>query len=368
MALKLPVRIAFPRVEEFFGAPRALGIDIGTTSIKAVQLSKEKGLIQLETYGVLENYGHLERVNEAIQTSSLKIMDELTANMLRQLLNSMQPTTKKAVFSIPVFSAFVTLMDLPKMTKKEYAEAIPFEAKQYVPIPVTDVALDWMDLGPTPGGDQTKTQVLLVAVPQEIIMKYHRIAELAGLHLKAIELETIALSRAVIAQDPSTLLIVDIGARATNISVVDEGYVRITRSIDTGGGDLTQVIANALNVSPKVAEEMKRQKGLTVTPGEEAFAGLLLPLLGVIISEIQKMSNLYYDKAHREVKKIILTGGASNIPGLGEHFAKEIGKEVVKGNPFSNIVHDPMLEPVLQDLAPVLAVAVGLAMRELLQY
>lgn len=368
MPVKLPFNISLPKLEELTGAPKFLGVDIGTTSIKAVELSKEGGVIKLATYGLLENYGHLERVNEAIQTSSLKIMDEMTANLLRQLLASMKPTTKKAVFSVPVFSAFVTLMDLPQMTKKEFAAAIPFEARQYVPIPITDVALDWMDLGPPPGGDQTKTQILLVAVPQDVIAKYYRIAAAAGLQLRAIELETIALARAVAAQDPSTLMIVDIGARATNISVVDGGYVRITRSIDTGGGDLTQVIANALAVAPRVAEELKRTRGLSVAPGEEAFAGLMLPLLGVIISEIQKAAKLYFDKSRREVKKVILAGGTAGIPGLAEYFSRELGMEVTMANPFSSIAHDPMLEPVLKDLASPLAVAVGLAMRELLQY
>lgn len=348
------------------GPPKILGIDIGTTAIKAVELAREGGVIKLATYGILENYGHLERINDAIQTSSLKILDEVTAEMLKKLLSEMKPSTRNCAMSIPIFSAFVALMDLPQLSQKELAQAIPFEARQYVPIPINEVSLDWQILGPTPGQEGQKVQVLLVAVPQDTIVKYQRIAELAGLSLKILEIETIAAARALVGPDPSTLLLVDIGSRATVISVVDEGYVRITRSIDTAGGDLTQVIANGLNVSPIRAEMLKKSRGLLAGTGEENLAALMTPLLDVIISEIQKLGALYTERTKREVKKVILTGGSSNIPGLADYFGKELQKEVAIGNTFSQLQYPPALSPILNTISSTFAVAVGLALRDLL--
>jgi type IV pilus assembly protein PilM len=348
------------------GPPRILGIDIGTTSIKAVELSKEGGVIRLNTYGILENYGHLERINDAIQTSSLKILDEVTAEMLKKLLSEMKPTTHTCSMSVPVFSAFVSLMDLPQLSEKELKQAIPFEARQYVPVPISEVALDWQVLGPTPGQEGQKIQVLLVAVPQDTIGKYQRIAELAGLDLKALEIETIAAARAVVGPDPSTLLLVDIGSRATVITVVDEGYVRITRSIDTAGGDLTQVIANGLNVSPLKAEMLKKSRGLLAGAEEENLAALMMPLLDVIISEIQKLGMLYQERTKREIKKVILTGGSANIPGLVDYFGRELQKETSIGNTFSQLQYPSILTPILANIGPTFAVAVGLALKDLL--
>lgn len=349
-----------------FGSPKILGIDIGTTAIKAVELRAERGSIRLGTYGILENYGHLERINDAIQTSSLKILDEVTAEALKKLLAEMRPSTTNCAISVPIFSAFVSLMDLPQLSQKELAQAIPFEARQYVPIPISEVSLDWQILGPTPGQEGQKVQVLLVAVPQDTIVKYQRIAELAGLHLKIIEIETIAAARALVGPDPSALLLVDIGSRATVITVVDEGYVRITRSIDTAGGDLTQVIANGLNVSPVKAEMIKKSRGLLAGAEEENLSALMTPLLDVIVLEVQKLGALYQERTKREVKKVILTGGSSNTPGLADYISRELQKETSVGNAFSQLQYPSDLTPIIANIGPTLAVAVGLGLRDLL--
>lgn len=348
-----------------WGPPRILGIDIGTTAIKAVGLSREDGVVKLETYGILENYGHLERSNDAIQTSSLKILDEVTAEMLKRLLVEMKPSTRNCAMSIPIFSAFVALMDLPNLSLKELSQAIPFEARQYVPIPINEVALDWQILGPTPGQEGQKMQVLLVAVPQDIIVKYQRIAGLAGLNLKILEIETIAASRAIVGPDPSTLILIDIGSRATVISVVDEGYVRITRSIDMAGGDLTQVIANGLGVSSVRAEMLKKSRGLLSGAGEENLAALMTPLLDVMISEAQKLGALWTERTKRDVKKVILTGGSANIQGLAEYFGRGLEKETIVGNTFSQVQYPPAIAPLLNTIGPTFVVAVGLALRDL---
>jgi type IV pilus assembly protein PilM len=258
-------------------------------------------------------------------------------------------------------------MDLPQLSPKELTQAIPFEARQYVPIPINEVALDWQLLGPTPGQEGQKVQVLLVAVPQDTIAKYQRIAELAGLNLKIIEIETIASARAIVGPDPSTLLLVDIGSRAAVITVVDEGYVRITRSIDTAGGDLTQVIANGLGISPIRAEMLKKSRGLLSGAGEENLAALMAPLLDVIINEVQKLGALYQERTKREIKKVILTGGSANIPGLAEYVYREFQKEISIGNPFSQIQYPSQVAPVIANLGPIFAVAIGLALKDVLE-
>jgi type IV pilus assembly protein PilM len=341
-----------------------LGIDIGTTSIKVVELGQSDGTISLKNYGILENFGHLERDNAAIQTSSLKIMDEVTAEMLKEVLNQMGPTVKNAMFSLPAFSSFVTVMDLPNLSEKEMREAVPYEAPQYIPFPLTDVVLDWQVLQPLPGADTSRVQVLLVAVLQDVVNKYYHIAQMAGLNLKALELESLSLARALVGNDPTASVVIDMGSRATSISVVDEKDVRMTHDIDTAGNDLTLAISRGLNVSTLSAEQMKKDKGLAVVSDAQYLPALITPLLDVVIHEVQKVKQRYFEKNRREVKRAILTGGGILPPGIKDYIGQELGIETVFGSPFQKISYDPGLEPIVKDIGSTLSAALGIALRD----
>ncbi len=340
-----------------------LGIDVGTTSIKVVELERQAGAISLRNYGLLENSGHLERENAALQTSSLKIMDEMTAGLLKELLNQMGPTSKNAVFSLPAFSSFVTVMELPNVTEKEVGQAVPYEARQYVPFPLTEVVLDWEVLTPLPGAPSGKTEVLLIAVLQEVVNKYYRIAERAGLSLKALELEPVSLARAMIAEDPSATAIIDMGARATSISIVDEKHVRLTHDIDTAGNDLTMSVARGLNIAPGKAEDLKRAQGLKVSPSQQFLPALMTPILDVVIGEVQKLMKRYLERTRREIKKAVLTGGAVLPPGIRDYFEQELHIPTVLGDPFSSVSYNRMLEPVLKETGNSYSVALGAALK-----
>ncbi len=340
-----------------------LGIDVGTTSIKVVELEHQNGAIALRNYGMLENTGHLERENAAIQTSSLKIMDEMTAGLLKELLNQMGPTSKNAVFSLPAFSSFVTVMELPNVTEKEVGQAVPYEARQYVPFPLTEVVLDWEVLTPLPGAQTNRTEVLLIAVLQDVVNKYYRIAEKAGLNLRALELEPVSLARALLGEDPSTMVVVDMGARATSISIVDEKHVRLTHDIDTAGNDLTMSVARGLNIVAAKAEDLKKAQGLRVAPDQQFLPALMTPILDIVISEVQKLMKRYTDRTHREVKKVVLTGGAVLPPGIREYFEQELHVSTVLGDPFSNVTYNQMLAPVLKETGNSYSVALGAALK-----
>lgn len=340
-----------------------LGVDIGTTTIKVVELDKSDGVFSLKNYGLLENFGHLERENAAIQTSGLKIVDELTASLLKELLNKMGPTVKEAVFSLPAFSAFVTVMDLPNVSEKEFNQLIPYEARQYIPIPLSEVVLDWQVLNPLPGSLTERTQVLLIAVSQEVVNKYVRIAQLAGLHLRALELESISLARALVGEDPLTTVVIDIGARATSISIVDEKNVRLTHDIDTAGNDLTLAVARGMNLSPLKAEEIKRNYGVLITAEQQYLPGLLTPLLDFIINEVKKLGARYAEKTRREIKRAILCGGGAMPPGIKDYFQKELGVPTELGNPFARVNYSPELEPLIRELRTQFSSAVGAGLK-----
>ena len=362
--LSQSIESVFGKISDVLFPPsNVLGIDIGTTSIKVVELNQQNGVITLQNYGMLENFGHLERENAAIQTSSLKIMDEMTASLLKELLKAMGQSSRNVVFSLPAFSSFVTVMELPSVSEKEVVRAIPYEARQYVPLPLTEVVLDWEILSPLPGVAAGRAEVLLIAVLQEVVNKYYRIAELAGLKLKALELEPLSLARAMVGQDPTATIVIDMGARATSISIVDEKNVRLTHDIDTAGNDLTMFVARGLNISPIKAEELKRARGLSVASDQQFLPALMTPILDSVINEVKKMMRRYMDHTRRDIKKAVLTGCAVLPPGIKEYFAKELGIDTLLGNPFAHVSYNHMLEPIIKESGNEYSVALGAALK-----
>ncbi|MGC8880968.1 MAG: type IV pilus assembly protein PilM [Minisyncoccia bacterium] len=345
-----------------FGQNEFLGIEIGTTSIKIVELRIKKERVELFNYGILEKFGHLERINDALQTMSFKLLEESTALLLKELLSKMKVQSKTSFIALPSFVGFAVLTEFPLMTDKELAQAVKFQVSQYIPMTFEETTLDWQIEKRT----EDKIYVLLIAIPTDIIKRYVKTAELAKLNLKGIELENVALAHMFSIKEKLPFILVDIGGRATSISVIDNGILVMSRNIETAGGDITQVIASALGINPFRAEEIKKAYGLNIqSRGEMKVVNLIIPLLDVIKREIEKSINNYYLKTKRKVEKIILTGGGANLIGLDEYFSKQLLLPVIKGNPFNMglITYNPKLAPIISEIGSTLATACAVALK-----
>lgn len=349
----------------------SIGIDIGTSSIKIVELSRNrKEKTHLKNYGFLESYGYSERFNNPFQTSSLKMLDNEVAEIIRDIIEEAKIANRRAAMSIPVFSSFFTAIDFPRMSMNEIKKSVPYQARQYIPIPISEVFLDWRIVPQNSRtGDSVvtdKIQVLLTAVPREVIAKYQRIAKLAGIQLTFLEIENFSVTRSILFQDFSPTLVLDIGARSTNISVVDKGQIIISHNLDTSGDELTETISKTLAINPKRAEEIKRSIGLKGRGGEVEISDALLLVLDLIYFEVEKIVSLYRKKEkERRIRKLILAGGSANLTGLADYFVRKLQIEVGVGNPFVKLEFPSILQPVLKEMGPGFAVSVGLAMREL---
>jgi type IV pilus assembly protein PilM len=204
-----------------------------------------------------------------------------------------------------------------------------------------------------------------VSLPNDQVQKYKRIFQLAGLNLTALEVEGFSLARALTRGDDEPVLIVDIGARSSTFLVAQNGLLKSMGQSDFAGGSLTQSLASGLGINVRRAEDLKKQKGLTglgYAP-EEELSTLLLPLLDVIISEVKRVKEGYESSYQQAVKKVILTGGGANLPGIEKYFSDQLGAVIVKANPFSQMQFSPKLEPLVSNIGPLLSVAVGLALK-----
>ena len=327
----------------------SLGVDIGTSSIKIVELkSGAKDKIELTNYGE-----GVVRADVVLQSSSSKLSVAQASDIIREIIRVANIKETKAIMSLPVFSGFSTVISLPQMPEAELNQAILYEAKKYIPLPLSEVQFEWVKINST-----KNTNILIVAVTNELINKYNEIAKLSGLTLSYLELDTFSLARSLIGKSDGSSLIINIGSRNTTLSVVEGEWPIFTRNLDVSGFEFSKLIASSQGVDFARAEGLKKEKGIN------AGEGVLLPLLDSIFLEGRRMIVENSSPERMPVNKIIISGGSSKMPGLLEYASKSIGQKVVMGFPFNGIIYPEALKPILQELAPSFDVAVGLALRE----
>tara|TARA_Y100000310_G_scaffold85265_2_gene82112 strand:+ start:2273 stop:3334 length:1062 start_codon:yes stop_codon:yes gene_type:complete len=342
-----------------------LGVDIGTSAIKVVEISRWGNRRKLENYGEINAKVIYQKPFRTFDKSTLTVSSEDTARAILAVLEESNIKTKEVIFSIPDFSSFFTWFELPSMTKEELGQAVEYEARQHIPLPLSDVTLDWQLIGnKSPNKKDNPFKILLVAVPNEVISQYQEIASMAQLKLKSLEAEVFGLVRAISNKDhKETVILVDIGSQSTTISIIDKKVLKISHSFDVAGNELTAVLSKGLSIDYKAAEDQKKSQGLLVS--EKPVRKILLPLVDLIINEIKTISKNYQESGGGESQKVILAGGTALLSGLSNYFSEQLKKPVEIINPFSDIFYPPILEETLKKMGPSYAIAVGVALRGL---
>lgn len=358
----------------FFGGKKSyLGVDIGTSSIKVLEAHSEGGTPKLLTYGFVEQATDLVK-SDAAETQGRII------TALKEIIRTSHMTSNKVVASLPTFTVFSSIISLPVMSKKDLFAAVRWEAKKFVPIPLDDMVLDWRllkeDVGlptPAPGsgfgmpkGPKTM-RVLLTAAPRNLVSRYRDIFRAADLEIVAIETEAFALERSLVGNDPAPMMVVDVGALATSISILVDGIPFINRSIDVGGETVTKAIAHSMNIDEARAEQFKRDVGIVQSrEGTSQVAKTIEFVISAMVNEIRYVLNFYRSQSSRSVEKIILAGGSAFLPNFPGYLEGVTGFKVVIGDPWSRLATPFELKPVLEEIGPRFAVAIGLALREIL--
>lgn len=358
----------------FFSAKKFLGIDIGTSALKIIELSKRGERKRLENYGEIQAKSLYEKPFRTFEKSTLLLSSQDIAKGIKAVLEEAKIKTKECVFSIPDFSSFFTTFELPPMTKEELPQAVRYEARQHIPLPLGEVALDWQIIEGEADASQKKTklQILLVAVPNEIINQYKEIAQLCNLQLLALEAEVFGLIRALVPNDNKKIIsLIDMGAQSTTCSIVAKKVLKESHSFDLAGNELTDRIAKSLSVDYTTAKNFKEKYGLENSPlpytegmayPQTTIKEVIQPLADTILREIERIVRNY---PGQEIEKFIIAGGEALLPGIKEYFVQYLKKEVEIANPFSDIFYSPVLEKSLKEMGPSYAIAVGMALRGL---
>ncbi len=361
-----------------FGTKSKLGVDIGTSSIKVVELSQEGGRWKLENYGIYELHGQSGGSDTA--KTIMDMSDAEISQAIVGLLKTSHMKSRDAVAAVSSFSTFATVIEMSYVSEEDLAKTIPFEARKYVPVPLDQVVLDWSIVGvvddkgaaipmPPPGtslpAGQTgvTVEVFLAAVPKDETARYQRIMKAAGLNLLALELENSSLVRSLLGNDLSPTAILNIGGRSTSILVVNKGFERLSHNYEIGGYELTKAIGTALGISPEQAENMKRTYGL-IDSSENRARAAIMPLVDMMIFETNQTIESFERSRNQKIGRVVLIGGLANMPGLAQYMKQRIARDVLIGNIFARLIYPQELVPLVQPLSNVLAIAVGCAMRE----
>ncbi len=335
-----------------------LGVDLGRGSIKVVELKNKEGKPNLSTYGYVE-----KGIDFAKDDSKIKI--EQAANLLKEVCQKSHTTTNQVIASLPGFSVFSSVINLPSMPEKDLVSAIHWEARKFIPLPIEEVTLDWKKLESSKDDEENKNfKILLTAASRNLVKKYLEIFKIAGLELLSLETESFALSRSLVGDDPSVVMICDIGAKVSDVIIVEKSIPVLNRSFNIGGETITKAISSSLNIDLKRAEQFKIDIGLS-EQGNEMIPKIIEEVMLSIINEITYTIDLYQSQNVDKIEKIILTGGSAFLPNLVSYFSKATSLSVLIGDPWSKIVYPVELKPVLDELGPKLSIAIGLAMREI---
>ncbi len=343
-----------------------VSIDMGSSSLKIVQLRKEKERAILETYGELSVGPYVKKPVGQVS----RLSGEILTQMIKDLLKESGANAKEAVVSIPIRSSFITTIRLPVIEGKSMEEMIKFEARKYIPVPITEVEVDWWILG-SPNINKEKEEekrkikmmdILLVVIYKDAIRKYQNIIIGAGLKIKSFELEVFSGLRALSFRPTSPVLVIDLGASSTKMSIVDEGLLKLSYTIDRGSQAITSALSRSLEISFERAEEMKQKIGLSRKPEHMQMIEVIEPLLDIIFAEVRQFMQSYSRKYKNSVGQVVLLGGGALLNGIVETAVKNLGVEVMLADPFSKTDHPPFLEEALKEIGPAFSTSVGLAL------
>jgi len=371
-----------------------IGVDLGTAGIKVVELANTKGHAQLLTYGIVESSADVVRSN-APETIN-KVVE-----LLKTITSKSRVTTDRAVAALPAFSVFSSILSLPPMPKSDLAQAVKWEAKKFVPMPLDEMILDWKLLKNIPDvgtnesltndiekaeaekakaedensfvqkkeviGKQEKQnyRVLITAAPKNLVSRYLEIFKKANLKLISLETESFALARSLFFGAKLPVMIIDIGSLTTAISIIEDGVPILNRSLDVGGATLTQAISTSLNIDRRRAEQFKRDIGIAHTNASSGIPKVIERALNPVINEVKYSLNLYQSQTAQGIEKVILVGGSAFLPSITDYLSQVLNLNVYVGDPWFRVSYPEDLKLVLEEVGSRLAVAVGLGMRDI---
>lgn len=351
------------RVPLIYKEAPQFGFDVGTHSVKIVQLHKSGHKT------AVAGYGHAFFPREAIVEGIITDPEEIVKSVqpLLKKLTYGKLSSKRVITGLPAAKLFTRTLQLPQMTESDLNQAVHYEVEQYVPVPVADLYVDYEVINNVPG-EKGHIDLLMMAAPRAIVDSYIKLFDQLGLEIGAIEANMTAVVRAMLHSGDagSSSLVMDIGSITSDMTIYDK-FTPLTGSVPIGGETYTQAMVKSLGIKPDQANEIKIKFGINGGEMRDKVQAALNDQLTVITKEAKRVIKYYQDRGgdQHNVESMVLSGGTASMPGLADYLRTEIGLPLTVADPWKNIELKGT-PPDSQREAPMYATAIGLALRGLL--
>ncbi len=336
-----------------FGTNEMTGVDVGAGSIKVVRIKPGKRP-QMLTAGMVE-----------LPTDASGVS---AGTNLRYLLSENKIGRTKVIAQMPGKDLTIRSLALPKMPHRELREAVRWEAKRHISYSLDTALVEYLITGEKREGTVDKYDILMVAAEESRIKEHLAPFSEAGIKVAAVDANALALRNVLRLREQTAMadtLVVDMGAGKTEINILKAGILRFSRCLETGGSDMTRVVADHLGIGLRDAEALKRSSDVAASTDPDKTVAVIISRLDALLMEIRR-SVEYYKTAFREkgVERAIMTGGAAQMKGLPEYFSQSLGLPVELLDPFGELTCSDALREEFGPLAPRFSAAVGLALRQ----
>lgn len=339
-----------------------IGIEIGSNSVKAVELVKSNNVFFLKSYSTMPAV-------EGGLTSDNNVDLEVLAEVLKKTWQSLKTHERGISIAINQLAVFTRVLEMPQMSDVELASSINWEAESYIPLPVGQVRIEWQVMKRYENkSGQKRMDVLLMAVPRGLVDKYYKVAELAGLELKALEPESVAIMRtmSLFKLHDSYSVIVNFGESKTDIIVCASGVISFVRSLSTGGKALTRAIETSLKLPLDQAENYKIAYGFDKSKLNGAIYQILTPVFNVVLEEIRRAMAFQQNKdPSHPLSMLAICGAGSNLPDLNVVLSTALNLEIITLDPFLTIKPFDKTLAISSSVNQKFLVTIGLAMNDL---
>jgi len=336
----------------FYKDKPIIGLDISGTGIKVMSIDPKKWLVN--------GYGSIDldpvKIKTALEDDDTTFLTESIKTLLKEKVIGTLGSTSVAI-AVSTARSFTRTFTLPASAEKSLSEAVILEAEQYIPIPVSTLYIDYEVIE----RNHKTIVVLMSAVSRVVVDNIIRSVEAAGLFPILIEPSINSVGRVLTATEEGTLptVIVDIGATATDIAILDRGSVRLTGGLQTGGNTFTLDIAKKLGIALENAHQLKVLNGLSAGPRQTKLKEALTPSLERILTETRKVMRYYNERinSERKLEQLLIVGGGSNVPGIGEYFTENLLIAARVASPWQKLDFGKIQEPPKQFRSRYITVA-----------
>lgn len=341
------------------GAPqKVVGVDVGSSSIKVVELEQTEKAVMLRTYGELQLGPYAGKdLGESVTLEQEKLTEALV-----DVMRESSVTATNSVLTIPLSASFVTVIPIQTKGKETVESKLHVESRKYIPVPLSDVMLDWSELHEYGDTQERVHEVLLAAIQNDAYKRYQKLMTSMKMVSQPTEIEVFSTIRSLYRPEDTLVAMIDLGAETGKLYVANEGMLERIHRVYEGGATCTRRIADLLNVSFEDAENLKRQY---TKDGEHArdIYRAYTSSVERSIQEFKRVIEQYEARQGEQVSRVVLTGGGAAFPGIEKYVSDLLSREVVYARPFSRVAYPAFMEDVLEEIGVSFTTALGAALR-----